>query len=92
MKTIYLDSEYMCHLEDGEGRTAVETDVFDGAVDRAIPCYRYIPAGKSYRDDKGRVIHGLFVQATDSEMIDRITQSAIMADMQNALSILGVQA
>lgn len=90
MKTIYIDSEYMCHLENGQGRTAVETDVFDGVVNEAVPYYRYIPEGHEWADKKGRVFHGLFIQATDSEAIDRITQSAIITDMQNALSILGV--
>lgn len=90
MKSIYIDSDYMCHLEDGEGRTEVLTDMFDGVVDGAIPYYRYIPQGKTWTDNKGRDYHGLFVQATDSNAIDRITQTAIMTDMQNALSILGV--
>lgn len=92
MKTIYLDSNFMCHLENAEGRTEIETDVFDGIVDAAIPYYRYIPQGEEWTDGKGRVFHGLFIQATDSNAIDRITQQAYIADMQNALSILGVEA
>lgn len=90
MKTIYLDSNFMCHLENDQGRTAVETDAFDGLVDEAIPYYRYIPEGEEWTDKKGRVIHGVFVQATDSNAIDRATQQAYISDMQNALAILGV--
>ena len=90
MKTIYLDENYMCHLENAEGRTAVETDVFDGSVDGAIPYYRYIPQGQTWTDTRGREYHGLFIQATDSDAIDRITQQAYIADMQNALALLGV--
>lgn len=93
MKTIYLDSDYMCHLEDAQGRTPIETDVFDGTVDGAIPYYRYIPQGEEWTNPKsGAVLHGLFIQATDSNAIDRIIQQAFFADMQNALSILGVNA
>lgn len=92
MKTIYIDSDFMCHLENAEGRTEVETDVFDGIVDAAIPYYRYIPQGEEWTDSKGRVLHGLFIQATDSNAIDRIVQAAYINDMQNALSILGVEA
>ena len=92
MKTIFLDSNFMCHLENAEGRTEIQTDVFDGIFDAAIPYYRYIPQGEEWTDSKGRVLHGLFIQATDSEAIDRITQQAYIADMQNALSILGVEA
>lgn len=90
MKTIYLDNDYVCHLESAEGRTVVETNVFDGVVDAAIPYYRYIPKDTEWTDSKGRVLHGLFVQATDSAAIDRITQQAYIADMQNALALLGV--
>ena len=28
--TIYIDSEYKCHVSPGEGLTAVETDSFNG--------------------------------------------------------------
>lgn len=90
MRTIYIDDDYMCHLEDAQGRTEVETDVFDGAVDAAIPFYRYIPDGEEWTDSKGRVLHGLFIQATDPEAINRVTQQAYISDMQTALAILGV--
>lgn len=90
MKNIFLDSDFMCHLENAQGRTPIETDVFDGIVDAAIPYYRYIPQGEEWTDSKGRVLHGLFIQATDSTTIDRITMQAYIADMQNALALLGV--
>lgn len=80
----------MCHLEDAQGRTPIETDVFDSIVDGAIPYYRYIPQGEEWTDSKGRVFRGLFIQATDSNAIDRIVQAAYVADMQNALALLGV--
>lgn len=90
MKTFYIDSDYMCHLESAPGRREVQTDAFDGVVDGAIPYYRYIPEGEEWTDKKGRVIHGVFIQATDSNAIDRATQQAYISDMQNALAILGV--
>lgn len=90
MKIVYLDSEYMCHLEDGDGRTEAETDVFDDIVDEAIPYYRYIPIGHEWTDEYGRVRHGIFVQATNSNAIDKVTQAVLIAEMQTALSILGV--
>ena len=90
MRTIYLDADFMCHLEDAQGRQAVETDVFDGIADAAIPYYRFIPQGEEYTDKKGRVFHGLFIQATDSNAIDRIMLQETIADMQNALALLGV--
>ena len=90
MKTIYLDSEYMCHLTGGGSMIETQTDVFDGTADRAIPYYRYIPENTEWVDERGRVFYGLFVQATDSNAIDRATKDALIADMQAALEILGV--
>lgn len=91
MKTIYLDADFMCHLENAEGRTEVQTDAFDGVVDRAIQYYRYIPQGEEWTDPrKGKVYHGIFIQATDSAKIDRCQVQAQLEDMKNALAILGV--
>lgn len=90
MKTIYLDDNYMCHLENADGLVEIQTDVFDGTVDEVIPYYRYIPQGEEWTNSKGTVIRGLFIQATDSEAINRITQQAYIDDMQTALAILGV--
>lgn len=44
MKTIYLDSNFICHADYATGRTSVETDILDGFCDNALPCYRFIPA------------------------------------------------
>ena len=77
MKTIYLDAEFMCHLENGEGRTEVETDVFDGKIDAVIPFYRYIPSGQEWENPKTKaVLHGEFIQATDTARIDQLIQTA----------------
>lgn len=91
MKTIYLDSNFMCYLEEAPDRISIETDIFDNTVEATIPYYRYIPQGEEWTNPKtGATLHGLFIQAIDSAMIDRIAQQAYIADMQNALALLGV--
>lgn len=62
MKTIFLDSEFKVYVNDGEGRTAIETDAFDGFCDELIECHRYVPQGKSYTKDNGITVHGIFIQ------------------------------
>lgn len=42
----------MCHLDDAQGRTSIETDVFDGVGDATIPYYRFIPQGEKWTDPK----------------------------------------
>ena len=72
MKTIYLDSDYMCHSANDGTRQAVETDFFDGMCAGALACYRYIPAGQAWTRPDLRVIHGPFIQAVnDSFPIQR---------------------
>ena len=53
MKTIYIDSEFRCHLTDIGGLQAVETDVFDGKCDRYIEGYRFVPDGQTWTRDDG---------------------------------------
>lgn len=40
--TIYLDKENHVYASAADGRTAVETAVFDGLPVRAIECYKYV--------------------------------------------------
>lgn len=39
---IYLDKENHVYTSSADGRTAVETTVFDGMPTRAIECYKYV--------------------------------------------------
>lgn len=47
MNTIYLDSDYKCHLTDDGTMTAIETDAFDGKCDTYIEGYRFVPLAPS---------------------------------------------
>ena len=53
MKTIYIDSEFRCHLNDIGGLQAVETEVFDGKCDKYIEGYRFIPDGQTWTRGDG---------------------------------------
>lgn len=89
MKTIYLDSDYMCHLESGEGRREVKTDIFDEIIDAVIPFYRFIPQGEEWTNPKTKVVlHGQFIQITDSNKVDKIQESVYMAQLQEILDVL----
>lgn len=51
--TIYLDSEFMCHVTDTGSLQAVETEVFDGKCDKYIEGYRFVPDGQTWTRDDG---------------------------------------
>lgn len=53
MKTIYIDSDFKCHVSAGDGLTAVETDAFDGKCASYIEGYRFVPAGSTWMREDG---------------------------------------
>ena len=58
MRTIYIDSDFKCHLADDGTMTAVETDFFDGKCDAFIEGYRFVPSGESWTREDGVVFNG----------------------------------
>lgn len=56
--TIYLDRDFVCHLEDDGSRRAVETSVFDGKCREFIEGFRFIPVGESRTLENGQVFTG----------------------------------
>ena len=61
MRTIYMDSEYKCHITNDGTMTAVETAAFDGKCDAYIEGYRFVPAGKTWVREDGGVFTGEMV-------------------------------
>ena len=60
---IYIDSDFRCHLENAEGRQAVETEFFDGKTKEFVEGYRYVPHGQSWTRSDGTVFHGEMISA-----------------------------
>lgn len=61
MRTIYLDSEFKCHVSGDETMQAVETNRFDGKCDAYIEGYRFIPEGQSWTREDGVTFTGEMV-------------------------------
>lgn len=59
--TIYLNSDFVCHLENADGRQAVETDIFDGKEKAYIEGYRFIPEGQTWMRADGVVFRGVMI-------------------------------
>ena len=83
MKTIYIDSEFKCHITNDGTMTAVETDAFDGKCDAHIEGYCYdasngYPKVYPWKDSKE-------LEAAQ-EQYEK--DQAQMQDMENALAIL----
>ncbi|MDO4566398.1 MAG: hypothetical protein Q4B42_03610 [Oscillospiraceae bacterium] len=74
MKTVYIDNDFKCYTENAEGRTAIETDFFDGKCKAYIEGHRFIPEGQSWTREDGVVFEG--------EMISPFKDSAILEAAQ----------
>lgn len=71
--TIYIDKDFRCFAEPGEGMEAVQTDFFDGKAPGYIEGYRFIPAGHSWTGEDGMVYRGeAAFPVTDWEALDKI--------------------
>jgi hypothetical protein len=58
MKTIYIDSEFKCHISNDGTMKSVETSYFDGKCDTFIEGYRFIPDGETWTRSDGTVFQG----------------------------------
>ena len=96
MKTIYLDSDFCCHITNDGTMTEVETDVFDGKCNAYIEGFRFVPSGETWVRSDGEVFHGEMVAPfTNYAVLSMIQKQYMedqtqMEDMANALAILGV--
>lgn len=58
MRTIYIDSDFKCHISDDGTMESVETDFFDGKCTNFVEGYRFVPSGESWTRSDGVVFHG----------------------------------
>ena len=56
--TIYIDSDFKCHVTNDGTLTAVETDFFDGKCDAYIEGYRFVPAWEAWTCPDGVTFTG----------------------------------
>lgn len=51
--TVYIDKDYKCHAEAGEGLRAFEVPFFEGKCGRFIKGCRYVPGGETWLRSDG---------------------------------------
>ena len=56
--TIYIDSDYKCHVSAAEGRRAIETDAFNGKCPEWIESFRFVPADETWTREDGEEFAG----------------------------------
>ena len=81
--TIYIDSDYKCHVFAAEGRRAVETELFDGKCPEWIESYRFVPAGETWTREDGEVFKGEMA-APWKDLSNAYAAQAVYVTAQNA--------
>lgn len=59
--TIYIDSDYKCHVSAAEGHRAVETNFFNGKCPEWIESFRFVPEGETWTREDGEEFRGEMV-------------------------------
>lgn len=59
--TIYIDTDYKCHISPADDLTTVETDAFDGKCKQFIEGYRFVPAGCTWVREDGVEFTGVMI-------------------------------
>ena len=96
MRTIYIDSDYKCHLTNDGTMAAVETDAFDGKCDAYIEGYRFVPSGETWVRSDGEEFRGEMIAPWKDYALLEAYQHQYEAmlpeiqDMQTALNTMGV--
>lgn len=94
MRTIYIDSDFKCHVANADGMTAIETDFFDGKCDTFVEGYRFVPNDETWTRSDGVVFLGEMISPwkdyAELDNVQRNYEQEQAALNIEALKIMGV--
>lgn len=94
MKTIYIDSDFKCHITNDGTMRSVETDYFDRKCDTLIEGYRFVPTGESWTRNDGAVFPGEMIcpwkDYAELDKAQREYEWRLLAEYEEALRTVGV--
>lgn len=92
--TIYIDSDFKCHVTNDGTMTAVETDFFGGKCTAYIEGYRFVPAGAEWTRPDGVTFTGEMIAPwkgwRELDAAQREYERQLIAEYTEALGIVGV--
>lgn len=91
MKTIYIDSEYKCHLVNDDTMIEIDTTFFDGKCDAFIEGYRFVPYGKNWTREDGEIFYGEMITPWKSyEELDAAQRQYEKQQLEETQTALGI--
>lgn len=95
MKTIYIDTDFKCHVTDDGTMTAVETDFFYGKCDAFIEGYRFVPEGETWTREDGAEFRGEMISPwkdyAELDNAQREYERQLLATYEESLRVMGVK-
>ena len=90
--TVYIDSDFRCHVENDGTMTPVETDFFDGKCNEWIEGYRFVPDGERWTREDGRVFRGEMLAPWkpfgELDAAQRAYEKELALEAQTAINVL----
>jgi hypothetical protein len=95
MRTIFIDDEYKCHVNNEDGLyEPIETEEFDGKCDAYIEGYRYIPSERILNYGNGVLIQGKAIMPwknyAELAKAQEKYEELLNLEQKEALKIMGV--
>lgn len=76
MRTIYIDTDFKCHIDGNDDMTPVVTNFFDGKCDAFVEGYRFVPTGKTWIRSDGFEFQGeMAAPWKDYKELDRVQRA-----------------
>lgn len=76
MKTIYLDKDFICHLNYVSGSKKYNVTFLDNVCDECVECYRYVPENEIYIIENKKII-GEFIQVIEKDKIVQLIETNV---------------
>lgn len=87
---IYIDSDFMCHSDNAEGRRIFDVPFFNNKCKRMVEGYRYIPNDESWVMGDGKVLRGELISPAVSYNSLEPYQEQYVEDCDNMMSLSDV--
>ena len=89
--TIYIDSDFKCHVSYSEGYREIETSDFEGKCDEYIEGFMYVPEDSVWTRADGKQFSGVVLPWKDYDKLYKAQLEYEVAQYKAALEIVGVK-
>ena len=87
---VYIDNEYKCYTEPGDGRKAVDAVGFDGKCKTFIEGYRFVPSGEVWTREDGVKFTGEMIAPwkpySELDAAQRVYEKQLITEYEAALT------